>query len=278
MSSLLLQGCLSRKRVIPQDQRLLPAQNMSRADLLKKLDERSRATQKMSATVVLDAAGGALKTGVLTEYRQTRGFLLVERPSRIRVIVQAPLALATIADMVSDGRQYKVSVPIKNKFMVGNADAPPTSDNLLSNLRPNHIMDALFINTVPYQNNAQVRAVLEETTLGQRSFYVVEFVNISAASPELLEKVWVDRTDLEIARKQIFKPEGKLEMDVEYSQYQVIDNMPFPLAINIQRPLEDYSLKITFDPQKTTLNGTLAADAFQLAQPSGAELVQLNPR
>ena len=50
------------------------------------------------------------------------------------------------------------------------------------------------------------------------------------------------------------------------------------MVINIQRPIEDYGLKITFDPQKTALNGILAADAFQLDRPTGAELVQLNTR
>ena len=54
------------------------------------------------------------------------------------------------------------------------------------------------------------------------------------------------------------------------------DLVTFPMLINIQRPIEDYGLKITFDPTKTNFNMTLAADAFKLEQPSGAELVQLN--
>src|SRR3954463_10875127 len=111
VTALLLQGCLSRKRVVPPDQRLLPAQTMSRQELLQKLDDRSRAIQRMTATVILDASGGALKTGVLTEYHQSRGLIVVERPNKIRVRVLAPLALATVFDMVSDGKQYRASIP-----------------------------------------------------------------------------------------------------------------------------------------------------------------------
>jgi hypothetical protein len=43
-------------------------------------------------------------------------------------------------------------------------------------------------------------------------------------------------------------------------------------VILIQRPTDDYSLKMTF--QKTSVNEKLAADAFNLEQPQGAELVQ----
>ena len=43
----------------------------------------------------------------------------------------------------------------------------------------------------------------------------------------------------------------------------------------IQRPVEEYTLKMTF--QKTTLNEKLADDAFNLQPPDGAELVRLAP-
>ena len=276
MTTLMLQGCLSRKRVLPDDQRLLPAQTLTRADLLKRLDDQSKAIEKMTAVVTLDASGGALKTGVLTEYRQTRGAIVVERPNHIRVKAQAPLALATVFDMVSDGREYRAWIPFYNKFAVGDPNAPAASEKVLSNLRPSHIMDALFIDTTRYMTNPQVHAVLEETTQGQRSYYVMHFVSTASADAQLLEKIWIDRSSLAVARKQMFKADGKVETDVQYSQYQLNGNIPFPMVIDIQRPIEDYGLKITFDPQKPpVLNGILVENAFLLEQPDGAELIQL---
>ena len=41
----------------------------------------------------------------------------------------------------------------------------------------------------------------------------------------------------------------------------------------IQRPIEDYTLKMTF--QKTALNDKLPDNAFNLERPEGSELVQL---
>ena len=265
-------GCIATKRPIPAELRPLPAKTVSRADLLTGLEEKSKQIRTLQATVALDASGGAMTTGVLTEYRQTKGFVIVDRPSHIRMKAQAPLALATVFDMVSDGKQYRVSIPIKNKFIVGNANTPGKEKNPILNLRPQHIVNALFVDIVPYIANSQVRSTLEEAVDGRRSFYVFSFINIREDTAQLMEKLWIDRTDLEVTRKQIFGIDGKVDTDVQYSKYERQGDVAFPSVILIQRPTDDYSLKMTF--QKTSVNEKLAADAFNLEQPPGAELVQ----
>ena len=261
-------GCISTKRVVPAAQRPLPARTVGRAELLRSLEEKSREVQTLQGTVTLDVSGGAAKTGVLTQYRQTKGFILVERPGHIRVKGQAPLALATVFDMVSDGGEYRVSIPINNKFIVGNAHAPATAKNPVMNLRPQHIMNALFVDVVPYVNNSQVKSTLEEATEGRRSFYVFSFIDVAGPDAQVIEKIWIDRTDLQIARKQIFGKDGKPDTNVEYSGYETEDGRGFPQVVVIQRPIEDYTLRIIF--QRTNLNEKLAADAFTLERPPGS--------
>src|SRR5262245_43636966 len=265
-------GCIATKRVVPADQRPLPAKTVSRADLLTSLEEKSNQIRTLQATVALDASGGAMTTGVLTEYRQTKGFVIVDRPSHIRIKAQAPLALATVFDMVSDGKQYRVSIPIKNKFIVGNANTPGKEKNPILNLRPQHIVNALFVDVIPYLANPQVRSTLEEAIEGRRSFYVFSFINIGENTAQLMEKLWIDRTNLEVTRKQIFGTDGKIDTDVQYSGYERQGDVAFPSVILIQRPTDDYTLKMTF--QKTSVNEKIAADSFNLEQPQGAELVQ----
>ena len=265
-------GCISTKRVVPAELRPLPARTVSREDLLSGLEERSRQIRTLQATVALDASGGAMTTGVLTEYRQTKGFVLVERPSHIRLKAQAPLALATVFDMVSDGLQYRVSVPIKNKFIIGSANTPGKEKNPILNLRPQHIVNALFVDIAPYTTNTQVRSILEEATEGRRSYYVFSFINIAERAAQLIEKLWIDRFDLQVIRKQIFGKDGKVDTDVEYSAYQRHGDIAFPSVVFIQRPTDDYALKMTF--LKTSVNEKLPADAFNLERPQGAELVQ----
>jgi len=267
-------GCISRKRVVPEAQRLLPAQTAGRAELLQMLETHSNQIKTLQGTLALDASGGSMKTGVLTEYRQTKGYLVVERPAHVRLKVQAPLALATVFDMVSDGRQYRVSIPVKNKFIIGDTRAAPNGKNPMLNLRPQHILNALFVDIIPYLSNPQMRSTLEETTAGRRSFYVFSFINIAAREAELVEKLWIDRSNLQVSRKQIFRNDGKVDTDVEYSEYASQGDIAFPQIVVIQRPIDDYSLKMTF--QKTTVNEQLAAEAFNLERPAGSELVQLD--
>jgi outer membrane lipoprotein-sorting protein len=272
--SLALQvSCLSRRRVVPIEERMLPARTATRSELLQTLEQTSRAIDRLTASVTLDASGGGATTGVLTEYRQTKGSIVVERPSQIRIIAQAPLALATVFDMVSDGKVFRVWIPVRNQFYEGDTQKPSTSKNAIANLRPQHIMEALFVDITPYLNRAGTLAILEEAVVGRNSYYVFSFID--TAAEQLLEKIWIDRFNLEVRRKEIFGPDGKVETDVEYTEYDAEEGSPsFPQVINIQRPVGDYALKITF--QRTTMNGTLAPNAFQLPRPDGAEIVRLD--
>ena len=268
-------SCISRKRVLPEEQRLLPAKPATRAELVQDLEAKSNSIQTLQGTVSLDLSGGGAKSGVLTEYHQTTGYVVVDRPKQIRFKVVAPIVLSTIVDMVSDGGQYRVSIPVKNQFFVGDVNAPANSKTALVNLRPQHLLDGLFIDVRPYLNKAQVKSVLEEAVQGRRSYYVLSFINIGGSEAQLMEKLWIDRTDMQVSRKQVFAKEGRLETDVEYLDYQSEGAESFPQTVVIQRPLEEYTVKMTF--LKAAFNQKLADDTFNLERPDGSELVRLTP-
>jgi len=268
-------SCISRKRVLPEEQRLLPAKTATRGELVQDLEAKSNSIQTLQGTVSLDLSGGGAKSGVLTEYHQTTGYVVVDRPKQIRFKVVAPIVLSTIVDMVSDGGQYRVSIPVKNQFFVGDVNAPANSKTALVNLRPQHLLDGLFIDVRPYLNKAQVKSVLEEAVQGRRSYYVFSFINIGGSEAQLMEKLWIDRTDMQVSRKQVFAKEGRLETDVEYLDYQSEGAESFPQTVVIQRPLEEYTVKMTF--LKAAFNQKLADDTFNLERPDGSELVKLTP-
>jgi outer membrane lipoprotein-sorting protein len=241
--------------------------------LLHQLEERSNSVRTLQGTIFLDLSGGGAKSGVLTEYHQTTAYVVVNRPRQIRFKVVVPIVLSTIADMVSDGRQVRVSIPLKNQFVVGDANEPLVTKTALANLRPQHLLDGLFVDIRPYSNNPQVKYYLEETIQGRRSYYVFSFIDIAGSYAQLLEKLWIDRTDLHISRKQVFGKDGRVETEVEYSNYQTEGETSFPHTVMIQRPIEEYTLKMAF--QKATLNQKLPEDAFSLERPEGSDLVQV---
>jgi outer membrane lipoprotein-sorting protein len=90
---------------------------------------------------------------------------------------------------------------------------------------------------------------------------------------EIAQKIWFDRSDLNVARIEIFAPEGKVNSDLHYGDWQPAGAINYPRQIAISRPGDDYKLEITI--KKVTLNETIAADRFVLQQPPGAELVRV---
>src|SRR4030095_5395512 len=109
----------------------------------------------------------------------------------------------------------------KNQCMVGEWKAPVAVKGTISDLRPQQLLDGLFVDIRPYLNNPKVKPVLEEAVLDRRSYYVFSFIDFSGEEAQLLEKIWVDRSDgLEIGRKQLFGKDGRIESDVSYSNYQ----------------------------------------------------------
>ncbi len=272
---LLLAGCgVSRTRVVPAEELPFPALEASRGELIQNLEATSSAVGTLTAAVSFTASAGVLSRGEETVYRETRGFLVVERPTRIRMRGEAPLALVTVFDMVSDGEQFQLNVPVQNRVFVGDTVTRVTADNAILNLRPQHIMDALFVDVDQYVDSPNVLAVFYEAVDGRRSFYVFEFVDSAGDEPQVIEKLWIDRRDLRVSRKESFGPQGARETDVTYDLYQDIEGISFPGRVLIERPIEDYSLEINFN--STQLNTPIEESAFMIAVPPGAELIEIN--
>ncbi len=184
------------------------------------------------------------------------------------------MALVTVFDMVSDGEEFQLNVPVQNRVFVGDTSARVTAENAILNLRPQHIMDALFVDVDQYVDSANVLPIFYEEVDGRRSFYIFEFVDSAGEAPQVIEKLWIDRRDLRVSRKQSFGPEGVRETDVSYDLYEAVEGITFPRRILIERPNEDYSLEINFD--STQLNTPVEESAFMIEVPPGAELIEIS--
>ena len=271
---LLIQAsCVKKTTVIPQDLRLLPAKTATRAELLKTLEENSKKIGTLNATVSWEVSRGGAKSGVLDEYRQTKGYVFVERPVHIRIQIQAPVLLTNIATMVSDGKEYRISIPVRNQFAIRQVDAPPEPKSSLNDLRPQMFLDGLFVDVRPYVGKPAIIPAFEEQVVGIHSFYVFSFIDTASREPQILEKIWIDRAELEVARKQVFGKDGRIETDADYQNYHRDDGIPFPEVIVIHRPVEDLTVKMTV--QKKNLNDKLDPNIFILERPEGSQLLQV---
>jgi outer membrane lipoprotein-sorting protein len=226
---------------------------------------------------------GSAYSGLIQEYRDVGGFILAAQPEKIRVIGQAPVLAKNIFDMVSDGRVFRIFIPSKNKFLIGPTDLERPSTQPIENLRPQHILDALFWPACP----PGAPVLFEEAEDTQGRYYVLTLVRQSGSALEITRKVWFDRTDLRVSRLQIYGPGGRLDSDITYSNWQpaggansaaaTVSSSPasliFPRRIRIRRLQQDYELSVSIT--RLALNGDIPEDRFALAQPPGTELVQL---
>jgi len=241
--------------------------------LLDRYNSLARNLQSLNATVELKPTAGSAYSGVISEYHEVKAFLLASRPYNIRMIGQVPVVGKTVFDMASDGRDFEVSIPPKNKFLVGPVALNRQSAKPIENLRPQHLVDALLWPVVRKEE-----ITLPEEFNDEFARYYVLTILRGGYQTEILRKVWFDRADLHLARLQSYGPKGALLSDVRFTNWQPLDAANsslavYPRAIRIDRPRDEYRLDLTVS--KITLNESLAPDRFQIQAPEGAEIVHL---
>ncbi len=268
-------GCVVRKvtHVHPPGQ-TPPALEASLAELATKINAWSDGIHTMTATVDLEPTAGSVYSGVIKEYHDVKGFILLQKPSTLRMLGQAPVVRTTIFDMVSNGEEFRLSIPPKQKFIIGKTTFQHSAKNALENLRPQHILQALIISPLDAEHETAYREKFDYRAEAKR-FYVVNILEPKTERHVILKrKVWFDRTDLELARVQFYDPDGTCTEDVQYSTYQDFKGIHYPTHIELSRPEDDYEITITIE--KATFNEPIAPEKFDLKRPEGAELIDLS--
>jgi outer membrane lipoprotein-sorting protein len=249
-----------------------PLRQAAVAELVKEVNAWSQGISTLKATVEFRPTTGSVYTGVIKEYQNVGGYILLKKPAMIHIIGQAPVVKTEIFDMVSDGQQFRISIPPKNKFIVGNNSYQGSAKQPLENLRPEHILDALLI---PPIDEAKEKFFNEEdqAPTGQ-SYYVLNIVEPTGTGELILKRrVWFDRADLSISRLQIYGPGGALIENIDYAGYRDFEGTRYPAEITLNRPGEGYTLSITME--KATFNQPIPPEKFVLNKPPNSTLVEL---
>jgi outer membrane lipoprotein-sorting protein len=273
-------GCITiKRRTEVKKEEIRPQLESSEEELLARYNRHVRAVQTLQATVDLIPSTGTTYSGVIEEYHDVPGFILAERPATIRIIGQAPLVAKNIFDMVSDGKEFRIYIPSKNSFLVGPTALVRPSKRPLENLRPQHIVEALFWPEFPPSANV----LFEQFDFNVSRYYILTLLRPADGGKfEIARKVWYSRIDLHASRVQLFGAEGILDSDIQYSDWQPVpaavgsaatEPVSFARDIHIWRPQDDYKLEVKI--LKLTLNEPISPDRFELAQPAGTDLVHV---
>jgi len=275
-SVLLLASCLARRRVITRS-KTLPTQTLrvsDKATLLRLLQTEYESTRSVNATVDMVPALGSVNKGKITEYKDVRAYILFRQPADIRIIGLYPVVRNKAFDMVSNGTDFRVFLPAKNRFIVGrNEPVEAPSPNKIENLRPSVFQDALLIKPPDPKDFV----VLTDLTDEDNAVYILHLLD-SAPDGQLVpaRDIWFSRLTLNVIRQIIFNAKGEILTDARYSDWKTYDGWLFPHVIDINRPQDEYGVVITL--VKADINKSISDSKFVLERPEGTVLQVLGAK
>jgi hypothetical protein len=255
------------------------------------------------------------ESGLAEKYRQADGQLTVQRPGKIYLIIQVPFIAKDIAQMTSNGESFRVAVlqgdekyrrfvkgtnnAVYEKLEMNGATEPGKGEpgkpkkgtmnekdtvNALSNLRPQHLTDALMVRPIAdaaqsglsyartefYQEEPDTRPQAKNNVRVTRGYYLLEeFSQPAAGEARLLRRFWFDRVSgIRLARLQTFDNQGLLITDVSYwdeKSFGEASQFRLPSRIEITRPHDRYKLSIAYQtPATVDIDKEFQPEAFDL--------------
>lgn len=284
-----LGGCLFRTRQADRQYSNAPLKTATQQELIDYVNGQAEKVQSMQATVDINASAGDPNTGRITDYTAIRGYVLARKPDMLRMRGLMPVVRNTAFDMVSNGKEFKLWIPPKNKFVIGpDNETSYQPDKRMENMRPQYIYRALLMHKIgppcPVQPVCEI-PVLDngyEVVLDSKKHrveqpdYEILVIECDAQGCHLSRRIEFSRTDLLPHRQRIYDQQGNVATDAHYQDYKDFNGTSFPATIEIERPRENYDLTLSI--LKLDLNIPLNDEQFTLEQPAGAEIVHLSSK
>jgi outer membrane lipoprotein-sorting protein len=275
-----LAGCLFSSHKVQSNISTAALKTATKDELIQLVNSEAAKIQTLMATVDIDTSVGGAKRGKVTEYKEIRGYVLVRKPSMLRMIGLLPIVRNRAFDMVSDGENFKLWIPPKNKFIVGRNDVVHPSTEPLANIRPQQIYDSLLLRAIGpdeiaiLENSSEMTLDKKNHRWMEQADYELGVIRRNTNGWYLDRKLVIDRTTLQPDREFIYDQNGNVMTDTRYKDFKDYDSMSFPSVIQIWRPQEEYSIVLTM--VKLQINGPIKDEQFALQQPPGSQLERLD--
>jgi outer membrane lipoprotein-sorting protein len=278
---LLLAGCslfpTTRKLPVPKAPSVL--QTATPEELVARLNQRWETIHSLTATVEIQASVIKQKEGVAKDYTTVRGHILMRKPAMLRVVGQI-LGMRAF-DMASDGKDFTLSIPSKNKVIKGSNTLKKKSESAFENLRPGFFFDAMVVRGLETDDQYSVTSetFMVEDAEKKHLFSVPEYILHITRFKQGSQKetpvrvVYFHRDDLQPYQQDVYDGEGNLETQVFYTGYRDFEGAQYPATITIKRPLEEIQILLTVEDVKENL--TLTDDQFAVKIPEGTPVQKM---
>ncbi|MEP6923868.1 MAG: hypothetical protein ABI954_05355, partial [Pyrinomonadaceae bacterium] len=234
------------------------------------------------------------ESGISEKYRTANGQVIVETPSKINLKIQIPVVGSDLVQMTSDGEKFRVAVICcvdekykkffsgtnaneytnlrekAKKTLSGNKEGVAIS--VFASLRPQHFTDALLMQ--PVHSNDDYIYTQSETYADEpgttkkkspiarviRGYYLLDELKKNGEGDyRITRRFWFDRVgSIRLAKQQVFDDKGVLETDIAYGieqNFTETKGFSLPVQVQITRPQERYSVKLTYQVPSEVIIG-----------------------
>jgi outer membrane lipoprotein-sorting protein len=250
--------------------------------LVQSINSNAAKLSSLKANIDIDSSVLEQRKGKVVDNPQVAGYILMRKPDMLRMIGLVPVVHNRMFDMVSNGKNFELAIPVRNKFIVGSNRQPlRPSPQPMENLRPQHISDALLLK--PIETDREITVLEHSTEIvkdpkthkdAEQAAYTVLVIDKDESGPYLSRKIVFSRTDLLPHEQFVYDRQGRLVTFARYENFGNYATIMFPGIISIQRPIEGYG--ITLSIVKMDVNVQLTDEQFVLTQPPGSQLINLD--
>ena len=310
---LVIPGCslLGTHKKIQVPQLLTPLAEANKTQLLQEI-RRLAAVKSIHGRVdILFEDNSFADVGLADKYKQADGTITLQRPGAVYLVIQIPFIAKDIAQMTSDGEHFRVAVlegdekyrrfvkgtnsAVYEKIDVDGTASRSSKDgkkktmkekeavSALSNLRPQHLTEALIIAPAAdpreagvtysrsefYQDELDTSRQPNKSGRVIRGYYLLEeLIQTADGESRLRRRFWFDRVGtIRLARLQTFDEHGLLVSDVAYLDEKPVGEggRTMPTRVEVTRPHDRYKLSIAYqNPAEVVVDKEYRPEAFVL--------------
>jgi hypothetical protein len=166
--------------------------------------------------------------------------------------------------LVSDGQRFSYYAPQDARLISGAASAHNMERVFGITLAPN-ALHAMLIGDIPL---ATLPAGGKGTYLPQRDLYLWE-----GAVPPGYYRVWFATSHRQPVRFEVEDLLGRVVLQVQYENFQQLQEFFMPLRITVDQPLADQ--RVVWRYNNVRINAGVVSALFDLRVPAGVERVEL---
>lgn len=270
-----LQGCLVHTYHVQQPQMPALVQTAAADQLVAMVNKNGSKIHTLKATVTIQVSVGGANKGKVTDYTSLNGYILLSTPEMLRVLGLLPVVHTPAFDLASDGQNFTLTIPPKDKAYLGTNAVTKPAANPLENLRPNIFFDTLIPQAIGPDDlvylTTETKTHVDQKThkLLADPEYELNIVRRQANSQELIpeRRIHFDRTTLLPSGVDIYDAAGAIQTQAVYGPYASFGDQRYPSTITIRRPIDEYQIVLGFT--KLSVNEPLADNQFQLKVPAG---------